>query len=155
MNDYYFMDLAIDEAKLSMSEGGIPIGSILVIDNEVISKGHNKMIQEDSPILHGELDAINNAKRLKSKDYKKSTLFTTLSPCPMCAGAIIMYNIPRVVIGENYTLKGAENLLIKNNVIIKNLNLKKIRDLFEKFKKNNKTWQKELERVDNSTELKI
>ncbi|WP_409200073.1 nucleoside deaminase [Methanobrevibacter sp. DSM 116169] len=153
--DFYFMDLAIEEAKKSIAEGGIPIGSILTLDDKVIAKGHNKMLQENSPILHGEIDAINNAGLLNSEDYKKSTLYTTLSPCPMCAGAIIMYNIPKVVIGENTTLKGAENLLKKNNVEVVNLNLEKIKNLFEDFQKNNDLWQKELERVSNSTEIDI
>jgi len=152
LNDTYFMNLAIKEAKKSISEGGIPIGAVLVIDNKVVSSGHNKMVQKNSPILHGELDALNNAGLLKSTDYRNSTLYTTLSPCPMCAGAIIMYNIPKVVIGENSTLKGAEDLLIKNNVKVINLNLKEIKELFNE---NNDIWQKEVQRVGNSTELQI
>ncbi|MCC7553737.1 MAG: nucleoside deaminase [Methanobacteriaceae archaeon] len=154
-DDYYFMDLAIEEAQKSTDNGGIPIGSILVMNNEVISKGHNKMIQKNSPILHGELDAINNAGLLKNSQYKNITLYTTLSPCPMCSGAIIMYNIPRVVIGENETLKGSENLLIKNNIELINLNLEKIKNLFNEFKENSDLWDEELKRVGNSTELKI
>lgn len=152
LNDTYFMNLAIKEAKKSISEGGIPIGAVLVIDNKVVSLGHNKMVQKNSPILHGELDALNNAGLLKSTDYRNSTLYTTLSPCPMCAGAIIMYNIPKVVIGENSTLKGAEDLLIKNNVKVINLNLKEIKELFNE---NKDLWERELQRVGNSTELKI
>ena len=152
LNDTYFMNLAIKEAKKSISEGGIPIGAVLVIDNKVVSSGHNKMVQKNSPILHGELDALNNAGLLKSTDYRNSTLYTTLSPCPMCAGAIIMYNIPKVVIGENSTLKGAEDLLIKNNVKVINLNLKEIKELFNE---NKDLWERELQRVGNSTELKI
>lgn len=151
-NDYFFMDLAFEEAKKSVKEGGIPIGAVLVINDKVISYGHNKMIQNNSLILHGELDALNNAGLLNQEDFKNSTLYTTLSPCPMCAGAIILYNIPRVVIGENETLMGAEELLIKNNVEIKNLNLKKIKDY---FKENSDAWDKEVERVGNSTNLKV
>lgn len=155
-DDYYFMNLAIEESKKSIAEGGIPIGSILVIDNEIVGRGHNKMIQKNSPILHGELDAINNAGRLNSKDYEKSTLYTTLSPCPMCSGAIIMYNIPKVVIGDNKTLKGAENLLKKNGVEVLVLNFEKIKTLFNEFnEKYPDLWKKELERVGNSTELEI
>jgi len=151
-NDYFFMDLAFEEAKKSVQEGGIPIGAVLVINDKVISKGHNRMIQKNSLILHGELDALNNAGLLNQEDFKNSTLYTTLSPCPMCAGAIILYKIPRVVIGENETLKGAENLLEKNNVEVKNLNLQKIKDF---FKENSDGWNKEVERVGNSTILKI
>jgi cytosine deaminase len=155
-DDYYFMNLAIEESKKSIAEGGIPIGSILVVDNKVVGRGHNKMIQKNSPILHGELDAINNAGRLSSKDYEKSTLYTTLSPCPMCSGAIIMYHIPKVVIGDNNTLKGAENLLKKNGVEVIVLNLEKIKAIFNEFnEKYPNLWKKELERVGNSTELKI
>ena len=151
-NDYFFMDLAFEEAKKSVQEGGIPIGAVLVINDKVISKGHNRMIQKNSLILHGELDALNNAGLLNQEDFKNSTLYTTLSPCPMCAGAIILYKIPRVVIGENETLKGAENLLEKNNVEVKNLNIQKIKDF---FKENSDGWNKEVERVGNSTILKI
>ena len=92
-NDSYFMELAIKEAQKSFKEGGIPIGAVLVKDEEVISKGHNRLIQNDSVILHAEMDAIENAGRLNYEDYIKCTLYTTLSPCPMCSGAIILYNI--------------------------------------------------------------
>jgi len=146
------MGLAIDEAKKSLDEGGIPIGAVLVEDNHVISKGHNKLIQNDSVILHGEMDAIENAGRLFSDDYKKITLYTTLSPCPMCSGAVLLYNIPRVVIGENKTLMGAEQLLKDNNVEVVVLDIPECRELFLSYVKNNpESWEKELEKVGNST----
>lgn len=154
LDDNYYMDLAIKEAKKSLKTGGIPIGALLVnSDGDIISKGHNKLIQEDSVILHAEMVAIENAGRLSFNDYKDLTLYTTLSPCPMCSGAIILYNIPKVVIGDNISLKGAEEFLIKNNVDIKVLNKSQCRDLFLNFvKDNDNLWKKELERVGNSTE---
>ncbi len=154
-HDDYFMAEAIKEAEKSLSEGGIPIGAVLVKDNEIISRGHNKLIQNDSVLLHAEMDAIENAGRLDYEDYIKCTLYTTLSPCPMCSGAIILYNIHRVVIGENTTLMGAENLLKCNDVEVVVLNDLKCRDLFLNFACNNpELWDRELSKVGNSTEVK-
>lgn len=153
--DSFFMDLAIEEAKKSLNEGGIPIGAVLVKNNEVISKGHNRLIQKNSVILHAEMDAIENAGRLNYEDYINCTLYTTLSPCPMCSGAIILYNISRVVIGENTTLMGAENFLKDNGVEVVVLNDLRCRDLFLKFTKDNsKIWDDELAKVGNTTEVK-
>ena len=155
MNDEYFINEAIEEAKKSLLEGGIPIGAVLVKDNEIIGRGHNKLIQNNSAILHGEMDAIENAGRLKGRDYEKTTLYTTLSPCPMCSGAVILYNIPRVVIGENKTLLGAEELLKTNGVEVIILNNSKCRELLEKFiKENPEVWQSELEKVASNTTTK-
>ncbi|MBZ9570607.1 nucleoside deaminase [Methanobrevibacter sp. TMH8] len=155
IDDNYFMNEAIKEAKKSSNEGGIPIGAVLVKNGEIIGKGHNKLIQNNSAILHGELDAIENANkegRLTGEDYKKSTLYTTLSPCPMCSGAIILYNIPKVVIGENKTLIGAEELLKNNNVEIISLNNPECKELLEEYiKENPEEWEEELEKVDNNT----
>ena len=117
-----FMDEAIKEAEISLSEGGIPIGAVIVKDNVIISRGHNRLIQNDSVILHGEMDAIENAKGLNYEDYRKCTLYTTLSPCPMCSGAVLLYNIPKVVIGDNTTLMGAEKLLKDNDIEVIVLN---------------------------------
>ncbi|MBR0272348.1 MAG: nucleoside deaminase [Methanobrevibacter sp.] len=154
-NDSYFMELAIKEAEKSLQEGGIPIGAVLVRDGEVISKGHNRLIQNDSVILHAEMDAIENAGRLNYEDYTECTLYTTLSPCPMCSGTVILYNIPRVVIGENTTLMGAENLLKCNDVEVVVLNDLRCRDLFLKFTCNNsEIWDEELAKVGNTTEVK-
>ena len=154
-NDSYFMELAIEEAEKSLKEGGIPIGAVLVKDGEVISKGHNRLIQNDSVILHAEMDAIENAGRLNYEDYIECTLYTTLSPCPMCSGAVILYNIPRVVIGENTTLMGAESLLKCNDVEVIVLNDIRCRDLFLRFAANNsELWDDELAKVGNTTEIK-
>ena len=153
--DAYFMNEAIKEAEKSLAEGGIPIGAVLVKDDEVISRGHNRLIQNDSVVLHAEIDAIENAGRLDYEDYVKCTLYTTLSPCPMCSGAVILYNIPKVVIGENTTLMGAENLLKDNDVEVVVLNDTKCRDLFLKFKCDNcGIWDRELAKVGNTTEVK-
>ena len=150
----YFMDLAIKEAQKSLDEGGLPIGAVLVKDGEVISRGHNRLIQKDSVILHAEMDAIENAGRLNFEDYIECTLYTTLSPCPMCSGAIILYNIPRVVVGENTTLMGAENLLECNGVEVVVLNDLRCRDLFLRFTCNNsEIWDEELAKVGNTTEV--
>ena len=153
--DAYFMNEAIMEAQKSLNEGGIPIGAVLVKDGDIISRGHNRLIQKDSAILHAEMDAIENAGRLNYEDYSKCTLYTTLSPCAMCSGAVILYNIPRVVIGENTTLMGAENFLKCNGVEISVLNDIKCRDLFLNFVCNNpEIWDEELAKVGNSTEVK-
>ncbi len=153
--DTYFMAEALREAEKSLMEGGIPIGAVLVKDGEIISRGHNRLIQNESVILHAEMDAIENAGRLDFKDYTKCTLYTTLSPCPMCSGAVILYNIPRVVIGENKTLMGAENLLECNGVEVVVLNDLKCRDLFLKFSCNNpEIWDEELKKVGNTTKVK-
>jgi creatinine deaminase len=111
-----FLAAALAEARLGLAEGGVPIGSVLVCDGQVIGRGHNRRIQQGSSILHGEMDCLENAGRLKSAVYRRSTLYTTLSPCPMCSGAIVLYRIPRVVIGENQTFVGAEEYLRGNGV---------------------------------------
>ena len=111
-----FMQAAIDEAKLGLAEGGIPIGSVLVHNGEIIGRGHNKRVQSGSPILHGEMDALENAGRQPARVYKESTLYTTLSPCSMCSGTILLYGIPKVVIGENQTFMGEESLLASRGV---------------------------------------
>jgi cytosine/creatinine deaminase len=116
MTDEIFMQAAIDEAKKGIKAGGIPIGSVLVHNNKIIGRGHNQRIQKKSPTLHGEMDALENAGRLPAKVYQESTLYTTLSPCPMCTGAILLYKIPRVVIGENLTFLGQEDLLQQHGV---------------------------------------
>ena len=113
-----FLKLALEEARQGLAEGGIPIGSVLVLDGRVVGRGHNRRGQEGSAILHAEMDAIENAGRLKAADYQRSVLYSTLSPCPMCTGAILLYQIPRVVIGENVTLKGSEEVLTANGVAV-------------------------------------
>ncbi len=150
----YFLNEALREAKKSLASGGIPIGAVLVKDGKIISRGYNKLIQNDSVILHAEIDAIENAGRLNHEDYLHSTLYTTLSPCPMCAGAILLYNIPKVVIGDNISLMGAEELLKQNGVEIVVLNNLECRKLFEKYvEENPNDWANELSKVGNSTEI--
>ena len=103
-----FMQAAIDEAKLGLAEGGIPIGSVLIIDGEIVGRGHNRRVQKGSAILHAEMDALENAGRLSAKEYQRATLYSTLSPCDMCSGTALLYKIPKVVIGENKTFQGPE-----------------------------------------------
>ena len=111
-----FLDAAIDEAGLGLSEGGIPIGSVLVLDGQMAGRGHNRRVQKGSPILHAEMDALENAGRLVASEYRRTVMYTTLSPCQMCTGAILLYGIPKVVIGENRTFLGGEDLLRANGV---------------------------------------
>jgi cytosine/creatinine deaminase len=106
-----FLQAAIDEAKLGLSEGGIPIGSVLVLDNKIIGRGHNRRVQRGSAVLHAEMDCLENAGRLTARDYQRSVLYSTLSPCDMCSGAILLYKIRKVVIGENVTFQGPEDYL--------------------------------------------
>ena len=101
-----FMQAAIDEARLGRSEGGIPIGSVIVHQGRIIGRGHNRRVQQGSAILHGEMDALENAGRQPAQVYRESVIYTTLSPCPMCSGAIALYGIPKVVVGENQTFMG-------------------------------------------------
>lgn len=117
MNDD-FLRAAIEEAKAGLAEGGIPIGSVLVYRGRVIGRGHNRRIQKGSAILHGEMDALENAGRLDASVYRESILYTTLSPCAMCSGAILLYGIPRVVIGENQTFLGEEQHLRERGVAL-------------------------------------
>lgn len=107
---------ALAEARQGYEEGGIPIGSVLVHEGRIIGRGHNRRVQQGSTVLHGEMDALENAGRLPASVYRECTLYTTLSPCPMCSGAILLYGIPRVVIGENRTFLGAEEHLQANGV---------------------------------------
>lgn len=113
-----FLAAAIDEAKTGLAEGGIPIGSVLVHEGKILGRGHNRRVQNGSAILHGEMDALENAGRLTSAIYSQSTLYTTLSPCPMCTGAILLYRIPKVIIGENTTFMGEEELLRSRGVVV-------------------------------------
>src|SRR5579862_375679 len=111
MESDLFLQSAIDEAKLSLSEGGIPIGSVLVSEGKIIGRGHNCRVQTGSAIDHGEMNCLRNAGRLPARIYRNSTIYSTLSPCPMCSGAIVLYKIPRVVVGENKTFLGAEDYM--------------------------------------------
>lgn len=110
------LEAAIEEAITGRDEGGIPIGSVLEIDGEIVGRGHNRRVQQGSAILHGEMDALESAGRLPAGEYRRSVIYTTLSPCSMCTGAILLYEIPRVVIGENRTYMGTEDLLRASGV---------------------------------------
>jgi creatinine deaminase len=111
-----FMRAAFDEAQKGLQEGGIPIGSVIVYKGEIIGRGHNRRVQQGSTVLHGEMDAFENAGRQSAEVYRQCTLYTTLSPCPMCSGAILLYGIPKVVVGENTTFMGEEELLRSRGV---------------------------------------
>lgn len=111
-----FMQAAIEEAQKGLAEGGIPIGSVIVHDGKIIGRGHNRRVQQGSVILHGEMDALENAGRQPAGVYRESVLYTTLSPCPMCSGAILLYGIPKVVIGENQTFMGDEEHLKRHGL---------------------------------------
>lgn len=132
-NDLEFMQVALEEAETGLQEGGIPIGSVLVIDGKIRGQGHNRRVQSGNPILHGEMDCLQNAGRLTAKDYQKATLYTTLSPCDMCSGAILLYQIPRVVMAENRTFQGNEPLLKARGVELLNLDLPEAVKLMEDF----------------------
>ncbi len=121
MDDQQFLDIAIEQARIGRSEGGVPIGGALVADGKVLGAGRNRRVQEGSAIKHGETDALENAGRLPATVYAHATMYTTLSPCLMCTGAILLYGIPRVVMGENRTFVGAEDLLHASGVEVVNL----------------------------------
>jgi cytosine deaminase len=117
-DDRRFLSLAIEQARKSWDEGGVPIGAVLVHDGEVLAAGHNQRVQKDSAILHGETDTIEKAGRLRASVYRESVLYTTLSPCIMCSGTALLYEIPRIVVGENRTFEMAEDLLRERGVIV-------------------------------------
>ncbi len=131
--DDTFMQEAINEARKGYNEGGIPIGAVLVHQNKIIGRGHNRRIQNGSAILHGEMDALENAGRLSANVYKSCTLYTTLSPCSMCSGTILLYGIPKIVIGENQTFLGEETLLKSRGVDISVVNNRECIELMTQF----------------------
>jgi cytosine/creatinine deaminase len=142
--DQYLQE-AIDEAKKGYDEGGIPIGSVLVYKNKIIGRGHNQRVQQDSVILHGEMDALQNAGRQTTKVYQECTLYTTLSPCPMCSGAILLYKIPKVVIGENKTFMGEEELLKNRGVQVAVVDSAECIELMQKFiKEKPELWNEDI-----------
>jgi len=128
-----FMQAAIDEAKAGLAKGGIPIGSVLVHNGKIIGRGHNKRVQTGSPTLHGEMDALENAGRQPANVYKQSVIYTTLSPCSMCTGAILLYGIPKVVIGENQSFMGEEALLKSNGVDIQLIDSEECKQMMNDF----------------------
>lgn len=140
-----FLKAAIEEAELGLKEGGIPIGSVLVIENKIIGRGHNRRVQKGSAILHAEMDCLENAGRLTAKDYQKATLYSTLSPCDMCSGTSLLYKIPRIVIGENKTFQGPETYLKSRGVQIDILQNRRCIELMEMFiKEHPRLWNEDI-----------
>lgn len=140
-----FLEAAIEEAKWGMAEGGIPIGSVLVIDGKIVARGHNQRVQKGSSVLHAEMDCLENAGRIKAADYRRATLYSTLSPCDMCSGAVLLYGIPKVVVGENRTFKGPEEYVMSRGVeliIIDNPDCRQLMDTF--IQKNPELWNEDI-----------
>ena len=131
-----FLQAAIEEAKKGLADGGIPIGSVLVIDHQIVGRGHNQRVQKGSAVLHAEMDCLENAGRIKAPDYRRATLYSTLSPCDMCSGAVLLYGIPKVVVGENRTFRGPEDYLRSRGVEVVVADNQECRDLMETFIKN-------------------
>lgn len=145
MDDGAFLDLALEQARIGRSEGGIPIGAALVAFDRVLGVGRNRRVQLGSVIRHGEMDALENAGRHGADVYRRSTVYTTLSPCHMCSGAILLYGIPRVVIGENRTFLGAEDLLQSNGVEVVDLDSEECVQLMEAFiAENPELWEEDI-----------
>ena len=128
-----FMAAALEEARQGLAEGGIPIGSVLVLDGKIVGRGHNRRVQKGSPTLHAEMDCLENAGRLKAGDYQRAVLYSTLSPCDMCSGTVLLYKIPRVIIGENKTFQGPEDYVRSRGVELVILNLEECISLMEAF----------------------
>lgn len=140
-----FLQAAIEEAKLGLSEGGVPIGSVIVHGNKIIGRGHNRRVQKGSSILHGEMDALENARRQSAAFYHECVLYTTLSPCSMCSGAILLYGIPRVIIGENKTFMGEEDLLRSRGIALEVVQSDECIRMMEDFiRKNPKLWNEDI-----------
>jgi cytosine/creatinine deaminase len=140
-----FLQAAIEEAQTGLKEGGIPIGSVLIYQGKILGSGHNKRVQQKSVTLHGEMDALENAGRQPASVYRESILYTTLSPCPMCSGAILLYGIPKVIIGENQTFMGSEQLLREHGVEVIVENDPTCIQMMEKFiAKNPALWNEDI-----------
>jgi cytosine deaminase len=128
-----FIQAAIEEAKKGLAEGGIPIGSVLVIDGKIVGRGHNRRVQNGSAVLHAEMDCLEKTGRLKAADYQRATLYSTLSPCDMCSGAALLYGIPRIVLGENRTFMGPEDYVRSRGVEVVNLDNEECYQLMQDF----------------------
>lgn len=140
-----FLQAAIDEARQGLAEGGIPIGSVLVYRGGIIGRGHNRRVQNGSAILHGEMDALESAGRLPASVYRESVLYTTLSPCAMCTGAVLLYGIPRVIVGENQTFMGEEDLLRSRGVTLEVLQNDACIALMQQFlSRNPQLWNEDI-----------
>lgn len=140
-----FLQEALNEAKKGYEEGGIPIGSVLVIDGKIVGRGHNQRVQKGSAILHAEMDCFENAGRLKAKDYQRAVLYSTLSPCDMCSGTALLYKIPKIVVGENKTFKGPEDYVRSCGVDVEVVNDPDCIALMEKFiQENPELWNEDI-----------
>jgi creatinine deaminase len=128
-----FLQAAIEEARQGLAEGGIPIGSVLVIDGQIVGRGHNRRVQRGSAILHAEMDCLENAGRLKASDYRRSVLYSTLSPCDMCSGTALLYDIPTIVIGENRTFQGPEEYVRSRGVQVEIVDDRECFELMQQF----------------------
>jgi cytosine deaminase len=140
-----FIEAAIQEAKIGLDDGGIPIGSVLVLDGKIIGRGHNQRVQKDSVTLHAEMDCLEKAGRLSVKEYQRSIIYSTLSPCDMCSGAILLYQIPKIIIGENETFTGPEKYVRSRGVEIINLNNDECKNLMRDFiQKRPELWNEDI-----------
>jgi len=140
-----FLQAAIDEARQGRNEGGIPIGSVLVLDGRIVGRGHNRRVQQGSAILHAEMDCLEKAGRLTAADYRRTTLYSTLSPCDMCSGTVLLYGIPRVVAGENRTFQGPEAYLRSRGVDLTVVDDPECRRLMEEFiRANPSVWNEDI-----------
>ena len=128
-----FLQAAIDEARAGLAEGGIPIGSVLRIDDQIIGRGHNRRVQQGSAILHAEMDCLENAGRLSAADYRRAILYSTLSPCDMCSGTALLYQIPRIVVGENRTFRGPEEYVQSRGVQLEVVDDQECYNLMQEF----------------------
>ena len=145
-----FLLAAIREARQGLAEGGIPIGSVLVVDGQIVGRGHNRRVQLGSAILHAEMDAIENAGRLTANDYRRAVLYSTLSPCDMCSGTALLYRIPKIVIVENRTFKGPESYVQSRGVILDVLDDQECREMMESFIRSQPTlWNEDIGEVVN------
>lgn len=140
-----FLEAAIEEAQKGLESGGIPIGSVLVIDDDIAGRGHNRRVQRGSAVLHAEMDCLENAGRLTAADYQRAVLYSTLSPCDMCSGAVLLYKIPRVVVGENRTFRGPEDYLRSRGVELQVVDSDECFRLMQEFiRKNPWLWNEDI-----------
>lgn len=140
-----FLEAAIEEARKGLESGGIPIGSVLVIDDDIAGRGHNRRVQRGSAVLHAEMDCLENAGRLTAADYQRTVLYSTLSPCDMCSGAVLLYKIPRVVVGENRTFRGPEDYLRSRGVELQVVDSDECFRLMQEFiRKNPRLWNEDI-----------
>jgi len=140
-----FLKAAYEEAEKGLTEGGIPIGAVLVIDDKIVGRGHNKRVQKGSPILHAEMDCFENAGRLKASEYQRATLYSTLSPCDMCSGAALLYGIPKIVVGENKTFQGPESYVRERGVDLEIVDSPECIAIMDKFiKEKPELWNEDI-----------